>query len=140
MAREDNWLGEGVHLPTLDIDLPCQLRESSPGHFHLYIDKPMSWSSYRMLLDVLASVGIIERGYADASINKGASCLRKPGTFKDATILRGEHTYNPETHALVPRALVDALGAVAGQLDAAFEPLPDVTVPKSALEGSPCFP
>ncbi|MGZ4518789.1 MAG: hypothetical protein ACXVGB_00025 [Mycobacteriaceae bacterium] len=107
------------HLPTLDIDLPCELRESSPGKYHLYIDKPMPWSQYRMLLDVLAQVGIIEQGYADASIEKRGSALRKPGTFKNATEMRAG-SYDRETHVAIPveqyqamQALCDAVKPMA---------------------------
>jgi hypothetical protein len=74
---------ENLHAPTLDIDLPCMLVESStPGHYHLYIDKAMPWEDYARLLNVLADVGIIERGYADASLRRGASFLRRPGVTK----------------------------------------------------------
>ena len=37
----------GMHRPILDIDLPAALIPSStPGHYHLYIDKPMEWDRY----------------------------------------------------------------------------------------------
>lgn len=68
---------EGMHLPALDIDVPCRLVESSTkGHFHLFIDKPMTWEEYRILLDGLARAGIIEQGFAEASLDRGASFLR----------------------------------------------------------------
>lgn len=63
-----------VHAPTLDIDHACELRPSeTPGHYHLLIDVPMPWPSYVKLLNVLAEVGIIEPGYASASIERGAT-------------------------------------------------------------------
>lgn len=73
----------GYHVPTLDIDLECELIEStSPGHFHLYIDKPMSWEDYYHLLSVLLDVGIIQKGFFDLSIARKATFLRKPGVKK----------------------------------------------------------
>lgn len=71
------------HAPALDIDLPCELVESStPGHFHLYIDKQLTWPQYRRLLTVLSDVGIIEYGYYRASTAAMQTFLRKPGQKK----------------------------------------------------------
>ncbi len=105
--------GLEMHAPALDIDLPCTLLESSPGKHHLYIEKSMSWEHYRMLLCVLAEVGIIERGYANACIAKGATFLRKPGTYKDVTVPRErEGVYNPETSVVIPREQYEAMQAL----------------------------
>lgn len=77
--------GLELHAPVLDIDLPCTLIESStPGHFHLYIDKVIRWHDYKALIETLANVGIIEPGYADASIRRGQTFVRKPGIVKGA--------------------------------------------------------
>lgn len=71
------------HAPTLDIDFPCYLIESStPGHFHLYIDKAMMWADYAHLLMALRDSGIIQPGYCDLSLARGASHLRKPDVQK----------------------------------------------------------
>lgn len=76
-------LENGNHAPTLDIDVPCQLLESStPGHHHLYIDKELTWEQYRVLLSVLADVGIVEPGYYGASVRQGHTLLRRPGVTK----------------------------------------------------------
>lgn len=75
---------EGVHAPVLDIDFPARLVESStPGHFHLYLDRVVSWDDYQMLLWVLWKVGIIEYGFYNLSIKRGASFVRKPGVLKE---------------------------------------------------------
>lgn len=75
--------GSNLHAPTLDIDLPCRLVPSStPGHFHLYIDKAMTWAQYVRLLNVMADVGILEPNYVAASIRDGATILRRPGVKK----------------------------------------------------------
>lgn len=72
-------LENGNHAPALDIDLPCQLIESqTPGHYHLYIAKEMSWRKYKRLLKELAKAGILEKRYVKHSIKKKKSCLRTP--------------------------------------------------------------
>lgn len=69
VASEESWLKpSGMHKPVLDIDLPVKVIDSStPGHHHLLIDKEMTWDQYKKLLDVLAEVGIIEKGYSRVS-------------------------------------------------------------------------
>lgn len=75
--------GKVLHAPALDIDLSCKLIPSSTeGHFHLYIDKPMTWKSYQRLLTVLADVGILERGYAEVSTRQEMTILRREGAYK----------------------------------------------------------
>ncbi len=117
ISSHTGWKGGNQHLPCLDIDLPCQLLESSPGKFHLYIDQPMSWAKYRMLLTVLADVGIIEEGYAGACIAKGATFLRKPGTFKDAAVNRNYSTFDPNTEVVISRTTYQLLRAAGAALD-----------------------
>lgn len=82
-----------IHAPAIDIDLPCRLVESStPGHFHLYIDHLVSWDKYKAVLASLADAGIVEQGYYEASVARGASYLRKPGIEKvpQGTAMRGQ--------------------------------------------------
>lgn len=68
-----------LHRPVLDIDFPAELVPSStPGHFHLYLDRFMSWERYEKLLTALAEAGVIEQGYADAAIRRGYSAVRLP--------------------------------------------------------------
>lgn len=65
-----------LHYPAIDIDLPCRLVESeTPGHFHLYIDFPVTWRQYKNILHHLADAGIIEWGYYEASVKRGATFL-----------------------------------------------------------------
>lgn len=76
---QDQWL----HAPVIDLDFMAHLIPSStPGNYHLYLDKTMPWKDYRLLLKCLAKVGIIEDGYAKASIKKGGSYVRLPGVKK----------------------------------------------------------
>jgi hypothetical protein len=74
-----------VHKVVLDIDLPAQLLPSTTeGHYHLIIDKAMSWVAYGRLLDALAEAGVIEAGYRDASRARGYTCVRLPWVKKEA--------------------------------------------------------
>lgn len=73
------------HTPLLDIDVPAALVPSStPGHSHLYIDRPMTWQTYAQLLHALCDAGIIEPGYLRASLDRGHTALRTPWTRKAA--------------------------------------------------------
>ena len=74
----------GMHRPILDIDLPAALIPSStPGHYHLYIDKPMEWDRYEDLLYALSAAGIIEGGYAGASCEREYTSVRLPWIKKN---------------------------------------------------------
>lgn len=75
--------GNEMHRPILDIDMPVTVIPSStPGHGHLYIDKKLTWEDYSKLLNVLAEVGIIEEGYAAASIARQHTAVRLPWVKK----------------------------------------------------------
>lgn len=68
---------DGLHRPAIDVDLPCRLVESrTPGHYHLYIDQPMRWWRYRLLLRALVLAGVVERGYYKASVRRRQTHLR----------------------------------------------------------------
>lgn len=72
-----------MHIPVLDLDMDAMLIESStPGHHHLFIDRPMTWESYVKLLDVLAEVGILEPGYVSVSKKRRMTQVRTPWTEK----------------------------------------------------------
>ncbi len=88
-----------MHAPVLDLDFPATLVPSStPGHFHLYLDKLLNHEQYMKLLDVLAEVGILEEGYVDASKKRGFTSVRLPGKLKT-----GSSKYNIQ--AIDPRLL-----------------------------------
>lgn len=75
-----------LHLPVLDLDYDVQLVPSStPGHFHLYLNRPIPWRKYVNVLNALADAGLVEYGWAAASIRQGASFVRKPGEPKEET-------------------------------------------------------
>lgn len=72
------------HAVLLDLDVPAYLVPSStPGHSHLYVDVLVPKSELIELLEVLAKTGVIEQGYAEASIKRGRTCLRLPWVKKD---------------------------------------------------------
>ena len=74
-----NFAGEEKHKILLDIDHNAVLVPSSTeGHWHLYIDHTITWKQYRSLLSALAEAGVIEDGYAQASIRREQTHLRVP--------------------------------------------------------------
>lgn len=80
------------HLPVLDLDFPCQLIPSStPGKFHLYMDKEVTWLQYANVLTAMAAAGLLEPGYVGASIAAGATFVRKPGVYKVKMIDSGDY-------------------------------------------------
>lgn len=70
---------DGSHAPVIDIDLPIRaIPSSTPGHYHLYIDKKMSWKSYRKLLKALVEAGLVEEGWYKMSLRRGMTMVRPP--------------------------------------------------------------
>lgn len=83
---EDQPDNHNLHWPVLDLDLPTILLPSSTnGHYHLVIKHAISWDEYVVLLETLSSMGIIEQGYANVSITRGYSAIRRPGVTKEMT-------------------------------------------------------
>lgn len=82
ISRTKNLAGN-KHAPVLDIDVPHKLVPSTTeGHSHLYVDVECDWEDYVAFLKAAVKIGLIEQGYADASINRGFSAVRKPGVKK----------------------------------------------------------
>lgn len=76
-------LENGMHAPTLDIDITSRLLQSSTtDHYHLYIDHPMTWRKYKRLLRALYRAGLIEKGFYKLSKQRKATFVRKPGVLK----------------------------------------------------------
>lgn len=74
-----------LHKIVVDIDHPVKVLESStPGHHHLFIDKPMSWDRYRAVLETLTLVGVVEPGYLSISEQRGYTAVRLPWVKKNA--------------------------------------------------------
>lgn len=71
------------HAPVLDLDFPAMLVPSStPGHFHLYLDKVMTWPEYEQLLEALEVAHVLEPGYVSASRARRATFVRDPEKMK----------------------------------------------------------
>jgi hypothetical protein len=72
-----------LHAPVLDVDMPCALVPSStPGHFHLFIERGLTWHQYRRLLKALGRAGILEPDYVRASLQRRYSAVRVPWVKK----------------------------------------------------------
>jgi hypothetical protein len=68
---------DGSHMPALDIDLPCSLVPSTTeGHFHMYIDKPMSFMAYKKLVAAFIEAGIVEPNIMKYMEMNGMTTLR----------------------------------------------------------------
>jgi hypothetical protein len=84
---------ENLHRPILDIDFGASLIPSTtPGHFHLYLDKEIPWDAYEELLKALGRAGVLEQGYVDASIAREYTSVRLPWIKKKAQQARQEVT------------------------------------------------
>lgn len=76
---------QGRHTVMLDLDCPAALIPSStPGHWHLYIARQLTWRDYAKLLTVLGEVGILEPGFVNASLKRKQTFLRMPWVRKGA--------------------------------------------------------
>lgn len=74
---------DGMHRPVIDVDHDCQLVPSStPGHFHLYLDVPMTWEKYEKLLGALVDAGVVSHFYAKAASVRQQSFVRVPWVKK----------------------------------------------------------
>jgi hypothetical protein len=74
----------GRHKPVIDIDLPCMLVPSTqPGHFHLYIDKEMTWDNFVAILEALERAGVVGKGFVTHTKRRGYATVRYPGVTKD---------------------------------------------------------
>jgi hypothetical protein len=85
-------IDNGLHAPAIDIDLPCRLIPSAThDHYHLYIDKEMTWEEYEKLLTVMCEVGIVDANYLDMARERKATYVRlpeKPKTEREALVDR----------------------------------------------------
>ena len=73
-----------MHTIMLDLDVPAKLiRSTTAGHSHLYIDVPVCWPRYKLLLEALALAGVLEPAYVEHSKTKGFTALRLPWVKKE---------------------------------------------------------
>lgn len=74
---------KGIHMPVLDIDYPARLIPSSTeDHYHLYLDIPVGWEEFKEVLLAMKKAGMLQEGFVDNMIERGATFVRKPGVYK----------------------------------------------------------
>lgn len=88
-AKKANLVGslcdDGWHMPCIDIDLPCKLvKSTTKDHFHLYIEKPMTFAAYRKLIEAMIEAGIVEPNILKYMDMNGMTTLRPVGKKKPA--------------------------------------------------------
>lgn len=97
---------DGFHRPVIDIDLPCKLVPSSTeGHFHLYIEKAMSYSQYLKLLDAMAEAGVVEKSYVRHVKERKMSMCRPEWCKKPVA----ENEESPPDEKLTAKLLVEGI-------------------------------
>ncbi len=100
------------HTVMLDLDLPATLIPSStPGHSHLFIDRVMTWPQYCRILRALSAAGVIEQGFAVASIRRGYTSLRLPWVKKESPEppVKGIFSVEPSVQGSSVESLADRL-------------------------------
>ena len=86
VTSQSYWGTTGLHAPVLDLDFPAVLVPSTtPGHFHLYLDKEVPWDKFKVLLMAMWEVGLLEKGYVDTAIARGYTTVRLPWVTKNQT-------------------------------------------------------
>lgn len=69
----------GVHMPVIDCDYGIQtVASTTPGHYHLYIDKELTWEQYKALLDGFYAAGLIEKAWYQHALRHQRSYVRLP--------------------------------------------------------------
>lgn len=54
-------LPNGLHIPLFDFDFPVYLLQSkTPGHYHCYLDQPITFTAYDNILKAFEEAGIIQ--------------------------------------------------------------------------------
>lgn len=60
---------DGLHMPVIDLDLPAKLVPSrTPGHYHLFLDKEVSWTKYQRLLKAFLAAELIGQDFYDLAL------------------------------------------------------------------------
>lgn len=84
-------LPNGNHMPVIDLDLPCTLVPSStPGHFHLYINKEMTFGQMLNMLQMMTDAGVVQPGFNRFSRERGQAFVRYPGVTRNNEAARIE--------------------------------------------------
>lgn len=76
-------LGKDTHKVVLDVDHPVKaIPSSTEGHFHLLIDKEITWKQYKKIMKAMVDAGIVEPGFFRASKARGFTAVRLPWVKK----------------------------------------------------------
>ena len=68
-----------MHAPLFDLDFPCELIPSStPGHFHLYMDKEIPYVKMLKVMAAMVDAGLVQEGYYNSVKAHDAAILRLP--------------------------------------------------------------
>lgn len=74
---------KGEHLPIIDLDFPHEyVPSTTPGHAHLYLNRPIKRWRMVILLWGLYVGGVIEKGYFLWSLRRGGTFVRRVGVRK----------------------------------------------------------
>jgi hypothetical protein len=88
---------DGKHRPVIDFDVPVRyVPSTTPGHGHLYIDIPMEWPVYANLLIALRAAGVVEEGYLNAALQRGATYVRPEWVKKPYKVLKDNEDLKPD--------------------------------------------
>lgn len=82
------------HFPIIDLDFPHEyVPSSTPGHAHLYLERPISrWRLYALLWGLYVG-GAIEKGYFLWSLRRGGTFVRRPGVRKTTAEEKVTYSY-----------------------------------------------
>lgn len=79
-------VGEGMHMPVIDIDFPIQaVPSATPGHFHLYINKEVEWDKYCDVIMAMCKAGLVQWQWFDTMRDRGFSAVRHPDKPKNGS-------------------------------------------------------
>jgi homocysteine S-methyltransferase len=80
-----------VTQPVFDIDYPARLVPSTtPGHWHLYLDRDVPWDKYEKVLEAMADAGLIEEGFVAAAKKGKGTFVRPPHVKKGQYAEKGQ--------------------------------------------------
>ena len=75
----DIFMDGNSHYIALDIDMPViAIPSTNRHHTHLYIPRAVPWEKYEKFIEACVEIGIVERGYLEASKKRKATFLRLP--------------------------------------------------------------
>ena len=120
---------EGKHLLLFDCDFPVYTRETSPGKWHVAVNKEMPRSALQGVLYALAQAGVVETGYEAAVLAKpkyGAT-LRWPWVKKGKDLPLAQQPLHP-----IVRQFADTLPRASKEMHEYLTALP---TPILVLEG-----